>query len=73
MSIPNNNDPKTEIEFLTSDDVDFDTTVEGSKLDIEYKIKNIGKKPLIIYDLVLSCQCTEYQLSKKVVLPPASI
>lgn len=71
-SIPSSSDPKTELEFLTSDDINFDKIVEGEILNFEYKIKNVGKNPLIIYDVLLSCQCTDYELSKKVVLPSDS-
>ena len=48
------------------------TTYTGTGAEIEFEKKvytNIGKKPLILDDVISSCDCTEVEWSKAPVMP----
>lgn len=55
---------KTTIEVLDNGR-HYYPVLAGQDLEIVYKIKNTGKRPLIIKDIVTSCECLE--LSKSVI------
>lgn len=62
-------DPKTTIEFISETDLVFGKIKKGEKLEFEYKLKNTGNYPLLIYDIIINCKCTGYHTSKKITLP----
>ncbi|HEX4851256.1 MAG TPA: DUF1573 domain-containing protein, partial [Puia sp.] len=48
----------TTIEWLDSANRDYGKIAEGKKLDVTYRFKNSGNKPLIIERVQPSCGCT---------------
>lgn len=48
----------TKIEWLEGTNKDFGKIKEGKKLDVVFRFKNTGDKPLIISDVTASCGCT---------------
>ena len=42
---------------------------KGTIIKHDFSILNVGDKPLIIYDIIPDCTCTECNLSKKLILP----
>lgn len=57
-----------EIEFEKKT-VDFGTLKVGDVKVVTVTYKNIGKKPLILDDVISSCDCTEVEWSKAPVMP----
>ncbi len=57
-----------EIEFEKSY-VDFGTLKVGDVKVVTITFKNIGKKPLILDDVISSCDCTTVEWSKEPVMP----
>lgn len=57
-----------EIEFVKKT-VDFGTLKVGDVKVVAVTYKNIGKKPLILDDVISSCDCTEVDWSKAPVMP----
>ena len=57
-----------EIEF-TKKVVDFGTLKVGDVKVVTITFTNIGKKPLILDDVISSCDCTEVEWSKTPVMP----
>lgn len=57
-----------EIEFENKI-VDFGTLKVGDVKVVTITYKNIGKKPLILDDVISSCDCTEVDWSKAPVMP----
>lgn len=57
-----------EIEF-DKKSVDFGTLKVGDVKVVTVTFKNIGKKPLILDDVISSCDCTEVEWSKAPVMP----
>ena len=57
-----------EIEFEKKT-VDFGTLKVGDVKVVTVTYKNIGKKPLILDDVISSCDCTEVDWSKAPVMP----
>lgn len=57
-----------EIEFVKKT-VDFGTLKVGDVKVVTVTYKNIGKKPLILDDVISSCDCTEVDWSKAPVMP----
>lgn len=49
--------------------VDFGTLKVGDVKVVTITYKNIGKKPLILDDVISSCDCTEVDWSKAPVMP----
>ena len=49
--------------------VDFGTLKVGDVKVVTITFKNIGKKPLILDDVISSCDCTEVDWSKAPVMP----
>ncbi|HET9745104.1 MAG TPA: DUF1573 domain-containing protein [Chitinophagaceae bacterium] len=48
----------TTIEWLDGTNRDFGKITEGKKLDVVFRFKNTGDKPLIISDVTAGCGCT---------------
>ena len=59
----------TIIEWLDSTDKNFGKIPEGKKLDVAFRFKNAGDKPLIIQKVQPSCGCTVAEQPDKPVLP----
>ncbi|MBO7490910.1 MAG: DUF1573 domain-containing protein [Bacteroidales bacterium] len=57
-----------EIEFEKSY-VDFGTLKVGDVKVVTITFKNIGKKPLILDDVISSCDCTTVEWSKEPIMP----
>lgn len=60
--------PKTTYEFDQRRH-DFGTVIEGETVAHTYKIKNTGKSPLILADVIPTCGCTVPDFSKKPIPP----
>jgi hypothetical protein len=58
----------TTIQWLDSSK-DFGTIEEGQKLEVSFRFKNTGDKPLIISRVQPSCGCTVAEESKEPVAP----
>lgn len=65
------NNPKnaTSIEWLDSMYVELDTIKQGNLINLSWRFKNIGKKPLIIANASSGCQCTVLEKPKKPIEP----
>jgi hypothetical protein len=50
-------------------DLDFGKVSEGQKVEVAYRFKNTGTKPLIIYSVKPGCGCTVAEPPKEPVLP----
>jgi Protein of unknown function (DUF1573) len=48
----------TTIEWIDSTHKDFGKIAEGQKLDVAFRFKNVGDKPLVITRVQPSCGCT---------------
>lgn len=51
-------DKITKIEWLDGTSKDYGKMKEGDKLNVAFRFKNIGDKPLIISDVTAGCGCT---------------
>lgn len=60
----------TEIEWLDND-LDLGKVKEGQKVDVAFRFRNTGKKPLIIYSVNPACGCTAAEPPKEPILPGA--
>ena len=63
----NNVDPAslTKVEWLDGMDKDFGKIKEGENLDVSFRFKNVGDKPLVISNVNASCGCTVPETPKK--------
>ncbi|HTQ26877.1 MAG TPA: DUF1573 domain-containing protein [Puia sp.] len=61
----------TSIEWLDSSDRDFGKIAEGQKLEVSFRFRNSGDKPLIIQRVQPSCGCTIAEQPTEPVLPGA--
>jgi hypothetical protein len=59
----------TTIEWLDSADKNFGKISEGRKLDVAFRFKNTGSKPLVIQKVQPSCGCTVAEQPNEPVLP----
>lgn len=59
----------TTIQWLDGADRDFGKMKEGENLDVSFRFKNTGKKPLIISNVSASCGCTVPETPKKPYAP----
>ncbi|MBS1599229.1 MAG: DUF1573 domain-containing protein [Bacteroidetes bacterium] len=59
----------TTIEWLDSANKNFGKIGEGRKLDVTFRFKNTGDKPLIIQKVQPSCGCTVAEQPNEPVLP----
>jgi hypothetical protein len=53
-----NKENLTKIEWLDGTNKDFGKITEGKKLDVVFRFKNTGDKPLVVSDVTASCGCT---------------
>jgi hypothetical protein len=58
----------TTIQWLDSA-LDKGTIVEGQKIEIAFRFKNSGAKPLVIRNVQPSCGCTEADFPKQPIAP----
>jgi len=60
-------DPATlaKVEWLDGMDKDFGKMEEGKTLEVSFRFKNVGDKPLIISNVSASCGCTVPETPKK--------
>ena len=59
----------TTIQWIDSIQKDLGTVKEGPEVDIAYKFRNAGKKPLIISNVHASCGCTIPEIPKEPFAP----
>jgi hypothetical protein len=59
----------TTIQWLDSTSKDFGTIREGQKLEVAFRFKNSGDKPLVIDRVQPSCGCTVAEQSKEPIAP----
>ena len=55
----------TKVEWLDGMDKDFGKIKEGENLEVSFRFKNVGDKPLIISNVSASCGCTVPETPKK--------
>ena len=61
-------DPLTDV-IISSPTLKVGEVKKGTIIKHDFSILNVGDKPLIIYDIIPDCTCTECNLSKKLILP----
>ena len=59
----------TKVEWLDGMDKDFGKIEEGKNLEVSFRFKNIGDKPLVISNVSASCGCTVPETPKKPYAP----
>ena len=59
----------TTVEWVDSMSRNFGKIPEGKKLDVSFRFKNTGDKPLVIEDVRPSCGCTVAEQPTEPVLP----
>lgn len=59
----------TEIEWLDSVKQDLGTVKEGQVVEVTYRFKNSGDKPLVIANAQPSCGCTVAEKPEKPIMP----
>jgi Protein of unknown function (DUF1573) len=69
MQIPKDSSLFTKITWLDSTERDFGSIPEGQKLEVSYRFKNSGTKPLIIARVQPSCGCTVADQPEEPILP----
>lgn len=60
----------TTIEWLENDQ-DLGKIAEGQKIDVSFRFRNTGKKPLVIYSVNPACGCTAAEPPKEPIAPGA--
>ena len=55
----------TKVEWLDGVDKDFGKIKEGKNLEVSFRFKNVGDKPLVISNVSASCGCTVPETPKK--------
>jgi len=55
----------TKVEWLDGMDKDFGKIAEGKNLEVSFRFKNVGDKPLVISNVSASCGCTVPETPKK--------
>jgi hypothetical protein len=60
---------QTTIEWLEGTNKDFGTMKKGETLEVTFKFKNTGTKPLIISNVTAGCGCTIPEVPKKPYAP----
>ena len=55
----------TKVEWLDGMDKDFGKIKEGETLEVSFRFKNVGDKPLVISNVSASCGCTVPETPKK--------
>ena len=61
----------TTIEWLDSSYRDFGKITEGQKLDVSFRFRNTGNRPLVIAHVQPSCGCTVAEQPKEAIAPGA--
>ena len=61
--------PQTSEEIENPTTIDLKSLKEGEIIDVEFAIKNIGDKPLIIRNAVTGCGCTSVTYERKPIKP----
>jgi len=59
----------TTIQWLDGGEKDFGKMKEGENLDVSFRFKNTGTKPLVISNVTASCGCTVPETPKKPYAP----
>jgi len=59
----------TTIQWLDSTNKDFGKVAEGQKLEVSFRFKNSGDKPLVISRVQPSCGCTVAEQPKEAIAP----
>jgi hypothetical protein len=59
----------TKVEWLDGMDKDFGKIEEGKTLEVSFRFKNVGDKPLVISNVSASCGCTVPETPKKPYAP----
>jgi len=59
----------TKVEWLDGIDKDFGKIDEGKNLEVSFRFKNVGDKPLVISNVSASCGCTVPETPKKPYAP----
>ena len=60
----------TSIEWLDQDK-DYGKVTEGQQVEVAFRFKNSGSKPLVIYSVSPACGCTAAEPPKEPILPGA--
>ncbi|MBL7726101.1 MAG: DUF1573 domain-containing protein [Dinghuibacter sp.] len=58
----------TEVQWV-NENFDFGKVAEGPQVEVMYKVKNIGKNPLVIESVEKTCGCTETFKPEKPIMP----
>ncbi len=69
MTIPKDSTQVTSIQWLDSTTRNFGTIAEGMKLEVKFRFRNSGDKPLIIEQVRPSCGCTVAEQPDEPVMP----
>lgn len=59
----------TKVEWLDGIDKDFGKMKEGDNLEVSFRFKNVGDKPLIISNVTAACGCTVPEVPKEPFAP----
>jgi len=59
----------TKVEWLDGTDRDFGKITEGKNLEVSFRFKNVGDKPLVISNVSASCGCTVPETPKEPIAP----
>ena len=68
-STPTDPEKQTTIEWLDGTNRDFGSIKQGETLNVSFRFKNTGSKPLIISNVSASCGCTVPEVPKKPYAP----
>jgi hypothetical protein len=68
------NDPAncTTITWIDSVYTELDAVAKGQPVDVSWRFKNTGTKPMIIANVTTSCDCTVVERPKKAIAPGGS-
>lgn len=61
----NNPANSTTIQWIDSVYIELDTVKQGEILNLSWRFKNIGSKPLVFANATSSCECTSIDKPKK--------
>lgn len=62
----------TTVEWLDGSEKDFGKMNEGETLDVAFRFKNTGSKPLVITNVSAACGCTVPEQPKEPIAPGAT-
>ena len=69
MQLPKDSSLYTNITWLDSTERNYGTIAEGQKLEVAYRFRNSGNKPLIIARVQPSCGCTVAEQPEEPIQP----